>query len=78
MFWLKSCPRCHGDLYEDRDLHGRYIACLQCSHHLSPAQEVGLYLSPAFRRPAGFKDVSPAELINQGERDLAGAVELAA
>lgn len=69
MFWLKSCPRCHGDLYEDRDLHGRYMACLQCGHHLSPAEEVG---------PAGFKDLSPAELLNHGEPDLAGAVELAA
>ena len=35
MFWLKSCPRCSGDLYDSRDLFGRYLACLQCGHYLS-------------------------------------------
>ena len=30
MFWLKSCPRCSGDLYQDDDQYGRYVSCLQC------------------------------------------------
>lgn len=29
---LKSCPRCNGDLFPDRDLHGRYLECLQCGY----------------------------------------------
>jgi Zn ribbon nucleic-acid-binding protein len=30
MLYLKSCPRCHGDLYLDRDSHGTFRQCLQC------------------------------------------------
>ena len=46
MFWLKSCPRCRGDLHEGLDFYGPYIACLQCGHYLGEAEEVVLkYLS---------------------------------
>ena len=27
---LKGCPKCGGDLSLTRDIHGRYISCLQC------------------------------------------------
>ena len=30
MLYLKGCPRCHGDLYLDRDSHGAFRQCLQC------------------------------------------------
>ena len=30
MLYLKSCPRCQGDLYSDRDAHGAFRQCLQC------------------------------------------------
>lgn len=39
MFWLKSCPRCNGDLYENHDIHGTYVACIQCSHYLTMEDE---------------------------------------
>lgn len=39
MFWLKSCPRCRGDLYEGQDMYGRYMACLQCGHYLGEAEK---------------------------------------
>jgi hypothetical protein len=43
MFWFKSCFRCGtGDLYQGRDQSGAYIACLQCGHHLTEAEEVVL------------------------------------
>ncbi len=29
---LKSCPKCGGDLYIDRDLDSWFSQCLQCSH----------------------------------------------
>jgi hypothetical protein len=29
---FKGCPRCTGDLFPDRDLHGRYLECLQCGY----------------------------------------------
>ena len=39
MFWLKSCPRCRGDLYENSDIYGRYIDCFQCGHYLTTDEE---------------------------------------
>ena len=27
---FKRCPRCVGNLYEDRDGYGPYISCIQC------------------------------------------------
>ena len=39
-FWLKRCPRCRqGDLREETDTYGRYVACVQCGYILSAAQE---------------------------------------
>jgi hypothetical protein len=29
---LKSCPRCKGDVFLDRDQSGWYEQCLQCSY----------------------------------------------
>ena len=51
MFWLKCCPRCGGDLYDDRDQYGYYIACVQCGHYLTEAEEV-LLKHAARPRPA--------------------------
>ena len=45
MFWFKSCPKCHGDLYRDSDTYGTYIACLQCGNYLTEADEMRLELS---------------------------------
>lgn len=39
MLWLKGCPRCGGDLYDEQAVEGRLIACLQCGHILTTAQE---------------------------------------
>ena len=44
MFWFKSCPKCYGDLYRDSDTYGTYIACMQCSHYLTEADEMRLEL----------------------------------
>ena len=30
--WLKGCPKCKGDLYNDRDIMGYYRQCLQCGY----------------------------------------------
>ena len=47
MMWLKGCPRCQGDLFEEvavsPELYGsRFVNCLQCGYTLSPEQEVSL------------------------------------
>ncbi len=28
----RSCPRCDGDIFIDRDLHGWFEQCLQCGY----------------------------------------------
>ena len=30
MFYFKSCPKCRGDMYQDRDYYGSFRKCLQC------------------------------------------------
>ncbi|NQW21849.1 MAG: hypothetical protein HQ475_00225 [SAR202 cluster bacterium] len=42
MFWLKSCPKCHGDLYDNTDVYGSYIDCLQCGHYLTSIEDAEL------------------------------------
>ena len=55
MFWLKGCPRCNGDLYEDRDIHGSYIACLQCSKYLTAADEAKLRDATSLNDPNTYE-----------------------
>jgi len=42
MMWLKSCPRCSGDLYKRKDVYGDYIACIQCGHYLGESEQARL------------------------------------
>ena len=30
MLWLKSCRRCAGDMYLNKDYYGAFIQCIQC------------------------------------------------
>ena len=30
--YLKSCPRCKGDMNSNRDMYGEYRLCLQCGN----------------------------------------------
>ena len=43
MLRLKSCPRCHGDMIEEKLLGEVELACLQCGHRS--------FLQPAAERP---------------------------
>lgn len=49
MFWLKSCPRCHGDLTDKSDIYGSYIDCFQCGHYLTVDEDARL----RFENPLG-------------------------
>lgn len=42
MYWLKSCRKCLGDLYENKDSFGTFISCLQCSSYLTESEEAEL------------------------------------
>ena len=32
MLYLRACPRCHGEMYANRDMYGPYKECLQCGY----------------------------------------------
>ena len=32
MVWLKSCPKCKGDLFLDQDHYGKFKSCVQCGY----------------------------------------------
>lgn len=40
-FRLKGCPRCGGDMYDDVDVYGAYVACLQCGRYICQARPPG-------------------------------------
>jgi DNA-directed RNA polymerase subunit M/transcription elongation factor TFIIS len=67
MMWLKSCPRCRGDLYSEKDLYGINLKCLQCGHVLTEAQKqlLRLQAESVSRSGAGAPDAP------QGERQAA-------
>lgn len=53
MMWLKTCPRCRGDLYVERGIGETYVSCLQCGHTLNKMEEEHLRQSPAYQRRVG-------------------------
>ena len=59
---LKSCPRCGGDLFLDRDEGKWYEQCLQCSYlrELKDAAE--------FRTQSVEREKEPASQVGRGER----------
>ncbi len=42
MLWLRSCPRCTGDLSEQRDIYGSEVMCVQCGYYLNASEETRL------------------------------------
>ena len=32
MIRFKACPKCGGDLYVNKDIHGDFLNCLQCGY----------------------------------------------
>ena len=51
---LKSCPRCGGDLFIDRDYNGWYQQCLQCGYmgELKDIREFSKQLAEKENAPA--------------------------
>jgi hypothetical protein len=50
-YWLKRCPKCAGDLRQEVDTFGLYIACMQCGYTLTYAQEAALMTSGTLPQP---------------------------
>jgi hypothetical protein len=78
MFWLKSCPRCRGDLYEGKDVYGRYVACLQCGHYLGEAEELLLRYLPRRGTEVRAGQGAGDELTTAWAPDDARALQVAA
>ncbi len=56
-YWLKTCPRCHGDLREESDVYGKYVACVQCGHILR-AQEEDLLVATGLLEPELIQELA--------------------
>ena len=50
MYWLKACRRCRGDLHEEKDVYGAYVACIQCGYVLNSRDEEALHLTGILER----------------------------
>ena len=61
MFWLRSCPRCHGDLHDESDIYGSYIDCFQCGHYLSAVEEAILRSESPYGKTLPFPQGQPAK-----------------
>jgi DNA-directed RNA polymerase subunit RPC12/RpoP len=51
-YWLKRCPKCSGDLREEADTFGSYIACMQCGYNLTHAEEAAIMTMGKLPEPA--------------------------
>lgn len=60
-WWIKTCPKCHGDLYEDRFLGDWDIKCLQCGYVLPLEQAKTVAATPSITRRVAAKP-SPAQV----------------
>jgi hypothetical protein len=69
MFWLKACPKYHGDLYNSKDAYGSFIACMQCSRYLTQAEEAELVLATAKSNLWDNRDNSSTKKINKQLHD---------
>ena len=49
MLWLKGCPRCGGDLYDEGEPEGEVACCLQCGWRRYPLGNVGVAERPRRR-----------------------------
>ncbi|MDD5038890.1 MAG: hypothetical protein PHN78_06195 [Dehalococcoidales bacterium] len=60
MRWrLRSCPRCGGDIFIDKDLFGGYEKCLQCGYctELRRLDEFGHHPSRKDKEAVGHQDM---------------------
>ena len=39
MFSLKSCEKCGGDVYQERDIYGLSVTCVQCGNYFAGTVE---------------------------------------
>ena len=63
MYRLKDCPRCgRGDLAQQEDLDGTYMACIQCGYHME-SQLAAHAVSGRYSMQSVVHDSRPAVLL---------------
>ena len=50
MWQLKSCPKCHGDVFLEKDISGWYQRCLQCGYNKDMMPLVEVKKQPSGRK----------------------------
>ncbi len=65
MYWLKSCPRCQGDLFENNNFYGRYINCFQCGHYLTAAEEAFVKLNTPLSKTYTLPSNRPVRVLEE-------------
>ncbi len=82
MFWFKRCPRCSGDLFENRDSYGSFITCMQCGLTRDlPISEGGVLVISAEPAPVPLAQVSDGptrKRISHGGRHSSKTFDIAA
>ena len=65
MWKLKTCPRCHGDLFIDKDYTGGWFEqCLQCGFR----REMKAIVEPMRKQPAPETERLPGSGIDTPEK----------
>ena len=57
-YWLERCSRCQGDLRDESDVYGAYIACVQCGYILKQDEEVQIIAVGTLRQPVSAEKVA--------------------
>lgn len=71
MLWLKSCPRCRGDMVLESDFYGQYLSCIQCGNVLGERQARSVALGRAPRFPKAGSEVMESS-VRKSAAALAG------
>ena len=61
---VKSCPRCNGDMFVERDFDSWYEQCLQCSYRVE-LKNLDRLKEPVSSEERVFNDRSEAEELNE-------------
>ena len=79
MFWFKHCPRCSGDLFEDRDQYGPFITCMQCGFTKDVARQDGdlivIAAEPVAAPVASPTDAKKRRRISHGGRHFSKTID---
>ena len=60
MIFLKSCPRCKGDMITSSDMYGKFMECLQCGYESEPVAEAEQENQPLYTRTVASSKVEAA------------------